>query len=180
MSVRVEWYQVAGYGGLRAPVLRVEGEHWNPEADETEFTEVAPGVFEPDDPEDGVPWEVALTFSGDEVGVLGGTLDELRAWINAADQALAEHEDARAGALAKAPCKGWSVGEHQWQLMEDGYLRTWVTTVETDEDGTITGIRAAFSGTESFSESGDGYDFLQCQVCQARMAVPDDVDVDYC
>ena len=175
MSVRVEFYDVGGH----LPVLRVKGEHWNPDADEEQFTQVAPGVVEPADPDDEVPTDVALTFSGNEAGVLMGTVTELREWVNAADLALAEHEEALAEALGTKPCPSSGTRAHSWELTEDGYLRTWITTLETDEDGTITGINAAFSGTESFSESGDGHEFLQCMHCPARRAIPDDVDVDY-
>jgi hypothetical protein len=174
MSVRVEWYEV----GTGVPVLRVKGQHWNPDADEEEFTEVAPGVVETADPDDEVPTEVALVFSGNEAGVLLGTLSELRSWVSEASRALNQHEQAQREALATAPCQGSEDGKHEWVLVEDGYGRSWHTTLSTDQDGTITGIRALFSGSEDFTPEGEG-EYLLCDGCRARMDVPDDVDVDY-
>lgn len=88
MSVRVEFYGL----GNSDPALRTQGQHWNPDADEYEVDENDLAL----NGEDTVPTEVALVFSGDEVGVLAGSAEQLRAWLDAADAALSAYEHQQA------------------------------------------------------------------------------------
>lgn len=53
--------------------------------------------------------------------------------------------------------------EHEWQLTENGYTRTWSTRFRAD--GTIV---ATFDGSSDFSEEGDGDMHLTCRTCLAR------------
>lgn len=52
---------------------------------------------------------------------------------------------------------------HVWELAEDGYQRTWSTTIH--ENGVI---EAVFTGGADFSAEGDGEVYLQCCFCLAR------------
>lgn len=65
--------------------------------------------------------------------------------------------------------------EHSWQLTETGYVRTWSTVI--DEQSKT--IRADYSGSEDFSEGGNGDDHLQCSPCLITKPIPDDWEVDF-
>lgn len=80
-------------------------------------------------------------------------LREQRADLIDALAALRDH----AGAPPEVPCA------HVWELAEDGYQRTWSTTIH--ENGVI---EAVFSGGADFSAEGDGEVYLQCCFCLAR------------
>lgn len=67
------------------------------------------------------------------------------------------------------------MGHHSWTLAEEGYLRTWLTTIDPDA-GTI---RAAYGGSSDFSDDGDGRMFLLCMACMVECTVPDGVEIDY-
>jgi len=184
MSVRVEWYGIAGYGGVSVPALRTRGQHWNPgEGDDLLVTE--------DDEyghEDAIDSEVALTFDGDEVGVLVGSAEQLRTWLTAAMKQLDAYDNAQAEAKANGMC---IVGTkenpvvrggpetHEWQLTEDGYQRTWNTQVTLDEQDAITEVWATYIGSESWSDEGDGDVYLECVACGARRSIPEGLDVVY-
>ncbi|ARQ94639.1 hypothetical protein SEA_JOURNEY13_67 [Mycobacterium phage Journey13] len=56
---------------------------------------------------------------------------------------------------------------HEWQLTETGYTRTWHTEVDP-ETKTIT---ATYTGSEAFSESGAGDDHLACIWCGAEQSI---------
>lgn len=56
--------------------------------------------------------------------------------------------------------------DHDWQLTEDGYSRTWSTTIH--EDGSID---AVYNGTDDWGDEGDGNEYLSCRICQARMEI---------
>lgn len=184
MSVRVEWYGIAGYGGVSLPSLRTTGQHWNPdEGDDLLVTE--------DDEygdEDAIDTEVALTFDGDEVGVLVGSATDLRAWLTSAVAQLDAYDVAQAEAKANGMCivgtednpvvRGGPEA-HEWTLTEDGYQRTWVTDVTLDADGVVIGVSATYTGSESWSEDGDGHEYLVCVACGARLPIPEDVVVEY-
>lgn len=88
MSIRVEFYDL----GTSSPALRTQGQHWNPDADEYEVDENDLALSD----DDAVPTEVALVFSGGEVGVLAGSAEQLRAWLDAADAALSAYEHQQA------------------------------------------------------------------------------------
>ena len=184
MSVRVEWYGIAGYGGVSLPSLRTTGQHWNPdEGDDLLVTE--------DDEygdEDAIDTEVALTFDGDEVGVLVGTAAQLRAWLTAATRQLDAYDVARAEAKANGMCivgtkenpvvRGGPEA-HEWVLTEDGYQRTWNTHVRLDADGTVVGVWATHTGSGSWTDEGTGFVYLECVACGARLPIPDTVEVEY-
>lgn len=185
MSVRVEWYGIAGYGGVSLPALRTTGQHWNPDAGRDEFED--DGVTPADD-EDEVPTEVALTFDGDEVGVLLGSAEELRAWLTSAVKQLDAYDVAQAEAKANGMCIVGTAEEpvvrggpeaHEWQLTEDGYQRTWNTRVTLDEAGVVTEVWATYIGSESWSSEGDGDVYVECVACGARLPIPEDLDVVY-
>lgn len=180
MSTRVEWYGLGPYSGR--PTLRTAGQHWNPDTDDEPHALAD---------EDTVPTEVALTFAGDEVGVLAGTAAELRTWLTQAQDELDRYDHAQAEARAQQPCKirrpggpGGTFdvrgdGSHEWQLQEDGYLRWWGTSVTVDEHGVVTAVAAAWHGSESFSETGDGDERLVCNWCQAELPIPAEVDIEF-
>lgn len=73
----------------------------------------------------------------------------------------------------------FSDGEHTWELTEAGYIRTWSTVIDTDDDGDITRITAAYTGSEDFSDDGDGDMHLSCSMCVARRELPDHPTVEY-
>ena len=62
--------------------------------------------------------------------------------------------------------------EHDWQLTETGYSRSWHTEIE----GTT--IRAYFNGSEDFSETGAGDDHLECTTCGETKSI-EGYQVDY-
>ena len=71
------------------------------------------------------------------------------------------------------------VHEHDWQLTENGYSRSWSTEIETDPDGKRT-IVASWGGSEDFSEGGDGQMFLECLQCGATEDVdPETTEIEY-
>lgn len=184
MSVRVEWYGIAGYGGVSLPSLRTTGQHWSPdEGDDLLVTE--------DDEygdEDAIDTEVALTFDGDEVGVLVGSAKDLRAWLTSAVKQLDAYDNAQAEAKANGMCivgtednpvvRGGPEA-HEWTLTEDGYQRTWNTRVTLDEAGVVTEVWATYIGSESWTGEGDGDVYLECVACGARLPIPDGLDVVY-
>lgn len=184
MSVRVEWYGIAGYGGVSLPALRTRGQHWNPdEGDDLLVTQ--------DDEyghEDAIDTEVALTFDGDEVGVLVGSAAQLRAWLTSAVQQLDAYDNARAEAKAGQDCVVGTPEDptvrggpeaHEWTLTEDDYQRTWSTQVTLDDHGVVTDVHATYEGSESWSDDGDGFVYLECTACGARLPIPDDADIVY-
>ena len=73
------------------------------------------------------------------------------------------------------PCPSGPDGEHDWQLTEEGYVRTWSTAVNHEKKV----VRAAYSGTEDWSEDGDGPTYLECLNCTARIDVPEDYTIDW-
>lgn len=60
---------------------------------------------------------------------------------------------------------------HQWRLEEPGYVRTWTTTVDTD-DQRIVAVDAGHS------DDGDGVE-LVCTQCGTRVDVPDEWRIDF-
>ncbi len=62
--------------------------------------------------------------------------------------------------------------EHDWQLTEGGYFRSWTTVI--DDDGTI---HAYYGGADDWSENGDGC-YLECLQCTARREV-DESEIDW-
>jgi hypothetical protein len=63
---------------------------------------------------------------------------------------------------------------HTWQLQEDGYSRTWHTTIDQDTK-TVT---AHYGGSEDWSDEGDGNMRLVCH-CGETTEVPADWEIDY-
>lgn len=100
----------------------------------------------------------------------------LRAWLMSALADLQEPARKQTNARIKRRLKdaGKPKCEHEWQLTEDGYCRTWVTYVDTNSK-TIT---AQYRGPEDFSESGTG-EYLQCTQCGHTKPVPTKYEVDF-
>lgn len=96
------------------------------------------------------------------------TVCDARARRTAREQLLAQSLD--------TPCGGTYADEHHWQLQEPGYLRTWITEVDPDAQT----VRAFYSGTKDWSESGAG-ELLACtnDGCGQERAVPDSWQIDY-
>ncbi|QGJ90976.1 hypothetical protein SEA_BIANCATRI92_78 [Mycobacterium phage BiancaTri92] len=65
--------------------------------------------------------------------------------------------------------------DHNWQLTETGYVRTWHT--ELDEESQT--IRTYFGGSEDWSESGAGDEHLQCSTCLLTKPLPEGWEIDY-
>lgn len=65
--------------------------------------------------------------------------------------------------------------QHQWRLMETGYVRTW----SVDIDPKTKTVTAYYSGSEDFSESGDGNDALECSLCLTTKEIPEGWEIDY-
>lgn len=62
----------------------------------------------------------------------------------------------------------------EFQVIEDGYTRTWDT--EIDEDEKV--IHAHFTGTEDWSDEGSG-EYLVCGICARMRSIPDDYEIDW-
>lgn len=65
--------------------------------------------------------------------------------------------------------------EHEWRLMETGYIRTWLT--ELDEETKT--IIATFTGERDWSQLGDGNDCLECRICLETREIPEGWEVEY-
>lgn len=104
-----------------------------------------------------------------------GTPEELQAWLTAAIEELAEPLRKYRNAQIKAERKEAGEGKcpHSWMLVEDGYSRSWGTTIF--DDGTIV---AYSGGSGDYSEQGDG-EYLICTNCDHVKPVPEGVEVDY-
>jgi hypothetical protein len=105
-----------------------------------------------------------------------GKPSELHAWLTAALADLAEPRRKEGNAAIKALRKATGLGkcEHDWQLTEDGYSRTWRTKMHQDSKV----IEASFNGSSDFSEQGEG-EYLECLKCGRYKLVPGDWDVSY-
>lgn len=73
---------------------------------------------------------------------------------------------------AEAP---WEHYPHDWRLTEGGYIRSWETTMDAEE----TVMKAVYSGSEDFSDDGDGHLYLECRTCAAVRELPDGLVIEW-
>lgn len=108
-----------------------------------------------------------------EVMIYGDPL-ALWQWLEHARALLAETvREATNDAIMRSPeHRGCT---HDWQLFEDGYERTWVT--EWAPGSPV--VRAGYTGTEDWTEAGDGSVMLRCRQCLRVIPVPDGVEIEY-
>lgn len=120
--------------------------------------------------EDETAGDWALEIGSDGAMLLYGKLEEIQAWLQRAQDSVAEPLRKEQNKAIKAWRKeaGLPKCEHDWVLTEEGYARTWVTTIR--EDGAID---AHFTGTEDWSDDGDGRYWLHCRQCEAVKPVGD-------
>lgn len=64
--------------------------------------------------------------------------------------------------------------QHEYRLIEGGYIRNWSTTIS--EDGTIT---ASYSGESEFSDEGDEQYALECRTCLDVQPVPPGTTIEW-
>lgn len=65
--------------------------------------------------------------------------------------------------------------DHEWELVERGYERTWSTYIRTNTQT----LEATYQGSSDFSEEGDGVMILRCRTCLHEKPVPDGWTVHY-
>ena len=65
--------------------------------------------------------------------------------------------------------------EHDWQLTEHGYSRSWSTTFDFESKQVV----GDFTGSDDWSGDGDGKMLLECPACGDSIPVPEDWEVEY-
>ncbi|AOT25002.1 hypothetical protein PBI_KALPINE_83 [Mycobacterium phage Kalpine] len=66
-------------------------------------------------------------------------------------------------------------GHNSWRLIETGYIRTWSTEIDPENKTVI----AVFTGSEDFSDEGDGDEHLQCSICLDTKPLPEGWEIDW-
>jgi len=115
---------------------------------------------------------------GTEGIMLYGSLDDLHKWLTAALEDLEEPRRKAANKRIKAQRREQGLGkcEHLFDLMEDGYGRTWR---RTEVDAENKSIHAWTDGWGDFTDEGIGGEYLQCRDCGHRRLVPKGWDLDF-
>ena len=144
MTAKVEWVD-AGHPFFGV-TLRRRGQTWNDEA-----------------ASDTIPSDVAVVLAADDPAILFGSAAAVRSALTRALRLLDEHDAEIALAKGAEPCPDAVDGVHDWRLAEDGYGRTWHTTVHPD--GRIT---AVFNGSADWTEGGEGT-YIECGRCPAQL-----------
>jgi hypothetical protein len=75
------------------------------------------------------------------------------------------------------PSQAWQLDcahdDEDLVLTEDGYTRTWSTRIERDASV----IEATHTGSDNWTEEGDGQQYLECVECGAHLPVPEGFEI---
>lgn len=127
------------------------------------------------EPDDVIPGQVGVVFSGDDVVVLTGSFTKVAAVLRSALTKVMELEQAGGPAL-DSQCSAYeSESAHCWYLMEAGIVRTWAG-LEIDAENKA--LVATSNGWGDYSDDGYGV-YLKCMHCDQDTAIPEDWSVDY-
>jgi hypothetical protein len=83
---------------------------------------------------------------------------------------LSQWPDWTVPALESQPCD-----HDDWSLVEDGYQRSWYTSI--DDEAKV--IHAGYHGASDWSDDGDSTYYLQCGVCVSTRPLPDGYEIDW-